>query len=72
MTSKKLTIAEAAEQVGVNPRTVQRWINDYGLKAELGDDRKKRVTLDNLQRFVRDFPGIVRMRRQKKRHAEDG
>lgn len=61
----KLTIPEAAKQVAVSERTIQRWFTD-GLAHEVGDDRRKRVTLANLQAYVRALPGMTRIRRARK------
>jgi excisionase family DNA binding protein len=68
VTAKRLTIEEAAKQVNVSERTIQRWFRD-GLKHEVGKDRKKRVTLSDLQAYVRDFRGKSTMQRLVKRHA---
>lgn len=69
MTSRKLTITEAAQRVNVSERTIQRWFAD-GLEHEVGDDRRKRVTLAALQHWVRDFRGISTRKRLEKRHAD--
>lgn len=59
MTSKKLTIEEAANLVERSPRQIQRYIRD-GLKAEVGRDRKKRVTLADLQAWIRATTPAIR------------
>jgi len=61
VTSKKLTIPEAAKQARVSERTIQRWFAQ-GLRHEVGVDRKKRVTLTALQAHVRKIAATTRVR----------
>jgi excisionase family DNA binding protein len=53
---KNLTIHQAAEYVGVNPRTIRRWISQGQLPASRVGPRLVRIKADDLEGIVRRMP----------------
>ena len=49
-----VTVVAAAQRVGVNPRTVRRWIERGAIRGyRLADGRQVRVRADDVDRIVR-------------------
>lgn len=55
MEEELLTIQEAADYIGVTPRTIYNWVNDGSLGCyRLGDGRSIRVGTDHLKQYLQE------------------
>ena len=50
--SPLLTMDEAAVRLGVNPRTIRRWIKDRGLPAIKFTEKVIRIRPEDLEAFI--------------------
>jgi excisionase family DNA binding protein len=55
MQQRRYTVEEIAQELGVHPDTVRRWIRKGELEAiDLGGSAGYRITQEALERFLRD------------------
>ena len=54
MTTHDMTVRQVADMLQIHPQTVQRWISDGRLDAYRVGDRLLRITVDAVERFLRE------------------
>lgn len=57
---RRITVAQAAEQLGVSPRTVRRYISEGDLPAVRIQGRLLRVRADHVEKLARPVPTVTR------------